>query len=189
MCSRPVHHWGYFLFDSLGTDEAEKVRRSHVADNVADYLLFKQGIETLFKKFEFEGSYRAMLKSHMQSGSESIATYASRTTDVCSKAYPNFCTETQLSLVVHHFVSNLVDSTTRDYLLHDRACRLLIWQETVQLAQACEASSHSLPPLSSTAACTKSIIYSNKCTCAGTESAHSEGYRRPHSRTLRAKNL
>ena len=29
MFKRPVHHWGYFLLGSLGTDEGEKVRRSH----------------------------------------------------------------------------------------------------------------------------------------------------------------
>ena len=54
MWSRPVHHWGNFLA-SLGNDEAEKVRRSHVADVVADYPLFKQSVETLFGKFKFEG--------------------------------------------------------------------------------------------------------------------------------------
>ena len=31
MCGRPVHHWDFFLLASLGTEEAEKVRRSHVA--------------------------------------------------------------------------------------------------------------------------------------------------------------
>ena len=39
-----------------------------------------------------------------------------------------------------HFIAGLADSTTRDYLLHDCACRPLNWQETVQMAQACEAS-------------------------------------------------
>ena len=37
MCARPVHHWGYFLMASLGAEEAEKVRRSHLADAIADY--------------------------------------------------------------------------------------------------------------------------------------------------------
>ena len=46
----------------------------------------------------------------------------------------------QLSLAVDHFIAGLADLTTRDYLLHDRACRALTWQECVQMAQACEAS-------------------------------------------------
>ena len=46
----------------------------------------------------------------------------------------------QLSLAVDHFIAGLADITTRDYLLHDRACRSLSWQEFVQMAQTCEAS-------------------------------------------------
>ena len=131
MCARPVHHWGYFLMASLGAEEAEKVRRSHLADAIADYAKFKSGVEVLFGTFEFEGSFRAQLRTHAQSGAESIAAYAARTTDVCSKAYPAFATETQLSLAVDHFIAGLADTTTRDYLLHDRACRSLAWQEVV----------------------------------------------------------
>ena len=127
MCGRPVHHWGFFLLASLGTEEAEKVRRSHVAESVADYPTFKKGVETLFAKFEFEGSFRAKLRTHTQAGAETVAAYAARTTDVCSKAYPNFSTDTQLSLAVDYFVYGLADPTTRDYLLHDRACRALTW--------------------------------------------------------------
>ena len=37
MCARPVHHWGYFFMASLGAEEAEKVRRSHLAQFIADY--------------------------------------------------------------------------------------------------------------------------------------------------------
>ena len=94
MCARPVHHWGYFLMASLGAEEAEKVRRSHLADVIADYAKFKSGVEELFGTFEFEGSFRAQLRTHAQSGAESIAAYAARTTDMCSKAYPAFATET-----------------------------------------------------------------------------------------------
>ena len=86
MCARPVHYWGYFFLASLGSSESKKVRRSHVAESVADYAAFKKDVETLFGKFEFEGSYRAMLFSHAQAGAESIAAYSACTTDVCSKA-------------------------------------------------------------------------------------------------------
>ena len=85
---RPVHHWGYFLLASLGAEKAAKVRRSHLADSIADFQKFKSGVEAMLGKFEFEGSYRAQLRTHAQSGAESIAAYAARTTDVCSRAYP-----------------------------------------------------------------------------------------------------
>ena len=60
-------------------------------------------------------------------------------TNVCSEAYPNFSTDTLLSLTLDHFISALTDTTTRYYLFHDRACHALTWQETVQMAQACDA--------------------------------------------------
>ena len=47
MCARPVHHWGYFLMASLGAEKAQKVRRSHLANAIADYVKFKSGVETL----------------------------------------------------------------------------------------------------------------------------------------------
>ena len=137
MCGRPVNRWGYFLMGSLGAEEAEKVRRSPFADAIADYPKFKTGVETLFGKFEFEVSVSAQLRNHAQSGAESIAAYAARITEVCSKAYSAFATETQLLLAVDYFIASLADKTTRDYLLHDRALRTLTWQECVQMAQAC----------------------------------------------------
>ena len=54
MCGRRVHNWGFFLLASLGTEEAEKVRRSHVTESVADYPAFKKGVKS-FAKLEFEG--------------------------------------------------------------------------------------------------------------------------------------
>ena len=68
LCGRSVHRWGYFLMASFGSEEAEKVRRSHLADAIADYPKFKSGVETLFGKFEFEVSFRAQLRNHSKSG-------------------------------------------------------------------------------------------------------------------------
>ena len=170
MYARPAHFWGYFLMASLGAEEAEKVRRSHLANVIADYAKFKSGVEALFGKFEFEGSFRAQLRTHAQSGAESIAAYAARTTDVCSQAYPAFATETQLSLAVYHFIAGLADTTTRDYLLHDRACRSLTWQEVVQMAQACEASRLLLHAPAAAAATTRAKVVAPanryECVCA-----------------------
>lgn len=94
-------------------EEADNVRCSHVAEFVADYCTFKKSVETLFGKFEFEKSYLAMLRTHAQAGFESVAAYAVRTTDVCSKAYAGFSTETQLSLAVNHFIACLADNHAR----------------------------------------------------------------------------
>ena len=38
---------------SLGAENAEKVRRSQFANAIADYATFKNGVESLFGKFEF----------------------------------------------------------------------------------------------------------------------------------------
>ena len=79
---------------SLGAEETVKVRRSHLADAIADYAKLKSIVEALFGKFEFEGPFRAQLRTHAHAGTETIAAYAARNTDVCSKAYPAFATET-----------------------------------------------------------------------------------------------
>lgn len=59
-------------------------------------------------------------------------------------AYLNLSTERQLSPAVDYFIFELADSTTCDSLLQDSACRARTWQETVQMAQACEGSRLSL---------------------------------------------
>ena len=64
MCAHPVHHWWYSLMASVGAEETEKVRRSHLADAITDYAKFKSGVEALFSKFEFKGSFRAQLRTH-----------------------------------------------------------------------------------------------------------------------------
>ena len=113
-----------------------------------------------------------MLRSHFQAGAESIAAYAARTTDVCSKAYAGFSTDSQLSLAVDHFIAGLVDATSRDYLLHDLACRALTWQETVQMAHSCKASRlslHSTTNVADAASATSNAPSPNERTCANAE--------------------
>ena len=89
---------------------------------------------------------------------------------MCSKAYPNFTTETQLSLAVDQFLAGFADATSRDYHLHDRACRALTWQETVQMAQAGEGSRLLLPYSSVTAASatvgSRSFVDDDTSTCS-----------------------
>ena len=97
---------------SLNAEEAKKVWRLHLADVIADYAKFKSGVEALFGKFEFEGSFCAKLRTHAQSGAESIAVYAARTTDICSKAYPAFAAETAFARCksLHHRLGRRYDA-------------------------------------------------------------------------------
>ena len=121
ICNRPRDCWGFFILDWLGSEEAEKVRNSHIVDAVADYCTFRKGLVSLFGRFEFEGAYRARLRNLRQSGAESIAAYASHTTDLCSRADPNFSTEDQQSLAVDHFIAVITDVSSREYPQRERA--------------------------------------------------------------------
>ena len=92
-----------------------------------------------------------MLRTHMQAGCDSVAEYAARIKDVSSKAYTGFSTKMQLLLAVDHFIASLADSTSRDYLLHERAAarspgnRLCRWHRRVKpRASSC---THLLQPL------------------------------------------
>jgi hypothetical protein len=158
LCNRPRNRWAYFVLSWLGSEEAEKVRRSHVADSVADYDKFRAGLTTIFGRFEFEGAFRAHLRSLRQSGAETVTAYAARTTDLCSRAYAEFATEAQLSLAVDHFIGGLADTSTREYLLRERARRPVEWMEVVRIAQASESARLSNAPLSAAAACDSTAI-------------------------------
>ena len=126
-----------FIFSWLGSEEAEKVRRSHIADAVADYCTFRKGLVSLFGRFELEGAFLATLRNLRHSGAESIAAFSARTTNLCSRAYPNFSTEDQLSLAVDHFIA---DVSSRECLQREQARRTIEWQEAIRIAQASEAA-------------------------------------------------
>ena len=98
-----------FVLGWLGIAESDKVRRSHFADSLADYDKFRDCLITLFGRHECENSYRSKLRSLRQAGSESVADYAARVTDICSRAYPSCTTDIQLDLAVENFISGLVD--------------------------------------------------------------------------------
>ena len=108
-----------------------KVRRSHfVADGVY-YDAFREGLFTLFGRLNFEDSYRQQLLVLIQSGAEFVAVYASRTTDLSTRSYPDFPTDLHLDLAVDHFISGLRDASSHDYLRLERARRRTSWQEAV----------------------------------------------------------
>ena len=73
-------------------------------------------------------------------GSESVAAYAVRTTELCSHVYAGFSTVAKLSLTVEHFIAGLADSLLREYLQRERAQCTLEWLENVRIAQASEAA-------------------------------------------------
>ena len=152
ICNRPRDRWGFSILSWLKSEEAEKARRSHIADHVANYPVFREGLISLFGRFDFEGAYRATLQSLRQSGSESVAAYAAHVTDLCSRAYPNFSPDDQLSLAVYYFMSKIADTSNQDYLIRERARRPVEWQEAVRIAQASEAARISEPVHSNAAA-------------------------------------
>ena len=138
---------------------------------------FAMGLITIFGRFEFEGAFRAQLRSLRQSGAESVTAYAARTTDLCSRAYTEFATEAQLSLAVDHFIGGLADASTREYLLRERARRPLEWMETVRIAQASESARLSSAPLGAAAVAesraTSSARAPRECTsCADEQSSN-----------------
>ena len=138
MCKRPRDRWARFIISLLGVKEAEKVRRSHFCNDDVDYTAFKTGLITLFGRLEFEDSNCQQLRELANTGSESIALYAARTTDLTSRAYPKFSTENQLEIAVKYFIAGLRNTSTRDYLRREREHRSISCQEAVQMAQACE---------------------------------------------------
>ena len=73
------------------TDDAVKMRRSHVAEILIYYFAITKYVETLLGKFYLSGCYYAVLCLHVQAGVESLAAYAAHTTDLCSIAYGNHC--------------------------------------------------------------------------------------------------
>ena len=138
MCGRPRDRWACFIISWLGPNEAEKVRRSHVVADGVDYDAFREGFFTLFGRLDFEDSYRQQFRVLVQFRPESVAGFASRTTDLSTRAYPDFPTDLQLDLAVDHFISGLRDASSHDYLRRERARRRISWPEAVQMAQASE---------------------------------------------------
>ena len=174
MCGRPRDHWPHFIITWLGVNEAEKVRRSHFISDDISYDAFREGLLTLFGRLEFEDSYRQQLRVLVQSGSEAVAAFAARTSDLSSRAYPDFSTDVQLDLAVDHFISGLRDVSSRDYLRRERARRRIKWQEAIQMAQACEfpRATEYQTPLA--AACTDAISNAKSPNFAHSTSVSSE---------------
>ena len=129
LCNRPRLRLGVFVLGWLKIAESDKVCRSHLEDSLVDYDKFRDGLITLFGQHECEDNYRFQLCSLSQAASESVADYAARVTDICSRAYPSYTTDIQLELAVKNFISGLADMSSREYLKQERACRRVDWNE------------------------------------------------------------
>ena len=114
----------------------------HFFSEDVDYTAFKNGLITLFGRLEFEDSYCQQLRELAQAGSESIASYAARTTDLTTQAYPKFPTELQLDIAVENFIAGLRDTSTRDYQRRKRARRSITCRKRSKWLKP--ASSHAL---------------------------------------------
>ena len=109
MCGRPRDRWERFIISWLSPNEAEKVWGSHFVADGVDYSAFREDLFTLFGRLDFEDAYRQQLRVLVQSGAESVAAFALRTTDLSTRAYPDIPTDLQLDLAVDHFISGLRD--------------------------------------------------------------------------------
>ena len=56
MCGRPRNRWARFIIWWLGANEADKVLRSHLFSAGVNYVVLKNGVNTLFGRLEFEDS-------------------------------------------------------------------------------------------------------------------------------------
>lgn len=90
----------------------------------------------LFGRLKFEDAYRQKLRELKLLASELVNDYAARTSDLVSRAFPNYTTNAQLDIAVENFVAGLVNVSTGEYLRRERACRRIDWTETVQMAKA-----------------------------------------------------
>ena len=70
MCGRPRDRWARFVDSWLGSNEAEKVRRSHFVDDNVEYNTLLEGLFTLFGPLDYEDAYRQQLRVLVQSGAE-----------------------------------------------------------------------------------------------------------------------
>ena len=86
------------------------MRRFHLVADGVDYGAFRVCLLTVFNRLDFENSYRQQLRVLVQSGVESVAAFASGTTDLSTRASFEFPTDLQLGLAVDHFISGLRDS-------------------------------------------------------------------------------
>lgn len=90
----------------------------------------------LFGRLDFEYSYKQQLCELVQSGAASVAAFASRTTELSTRAYFDFLTNLGLDLAVDYFISSLRDASFLDNLRRKRARRRISLQKAVQMAQS-----------------------------------------------------
>ena len=62
------------------------MRRFHIDADGVDYDAFRKGMFTLFGRLDFEESYRQQLRVLPESCAESVVAFASRTTDLSTRA-------------------------------------------------------------------------------------------------------
>ena len=185
LCNRPRERCGYFVLSWLGSEEADKVRRAHFADSLWDYDRFRKNLIGLFDKYEFKVAFRVQCRNLKQSAAESIAAFAARTIHLCSRAYPDFSTESMMSIAIEQFISGIADASSREYMICERARRRLDWAETVRLAQASEAARLTNPFAHAAAAAENAFTSANRTLAESRAHSSADHASRPASRTRR----
>lgn len=131
MCGCCRDRWARFIISWLGPNKAKKVCRSHFIADGVNYGQFSEGLFILIGRLDFENAYKQQLRVLVQSGAESVAAFASGTTDLSTRAYPDFPTNLQLDLAVHHFISGRRDTSYCDYSRLEQARRRITWHKAV----------------------------------------------------------
>ena len=115
---------------SIGS-AAKKPRKSEDTPSLT-LLLITVPLAKAWCRFLDDLNSKVLIARHsgtLKFSTESIDVDAARTTDLCSRAYPNFSTEDQLSPAVDHFI--VADVSSREYKQRTRAFRTLEWQEAI----------------------------------------------------------
>ena len=86
MCGRSRARWARFIISWVGPNVAEKMRRSYFVADGVDYNAFREGLFIFFGRLDVQVSYRQQLRELVQSDPESVAEFASRTTDLSTRA-------------------------------------------------------------------------------------------------------
>lgn len=113
------------MFIWRGIEEAEKVKKFHIAYTVVDYGMFRENLVSLLQQLLFKGAYRATFRNLKQASVKYIFRFAAGTTDLYTRADSNFLTDNQISLAVDNFMSSVVDLSSREYMQRNGAHRTI----------------------------------------------------------------
>ena len=103
-------------------------------------MQYKKTIVSILGKPKDSEEKRVQLDQVRQFLSEGASDFASIVLELVSKAWSHFTPDAQMSIAIHHFVSGLQDSPTKDSIREQEALHELAWAEVIRVAQTREVS-------------------------------------------------